>query len=706
MLSSFAVAQPVYDLLGRHATYFVAHGSGPVDVAALVLVLSLLLPATLAGGLLLARAFGAKFYGTVFAALQVALVATIAQPLTRASPGLGIAVLVPIGLGLMFALAYRKLPPMRLFLTLVSPAILVFPVVFIVATPVSKVVLAQGDSESDRVVAPFSPQKPSSWDAQVVFLVFDLLPVTALMDENQNLDAERYPGFARLQAQSVWFRQARTVSEATALAVPALLTGLYPRDGNLALVEDYPNNLFTLFGAAGEIHAFEPITRLCPRALCGDTQTQPLRTRLASLFRDTAIVALHLLLPERLLGRLPPIDSQWGSFAPTAATPAVETPAVETPTVEPEKKEPARAESERERRTRLKKELHQRAVNLASQDRLQRFETFLGGLGGAAGRNLSFLHINLPHGPYTYLSSGKRYIADDRKSWRLRGTPGKVGKTWRPAPYLVDLAYLRLTHQIMLADRLVSRLLDRLEATGDLERSLIIVTADHGESFEPDGPQRAMTDADTAHVPLFVKFPGQRQGVVDDRAVEHVDVLPTIVDALDMKIDWRFDGYSLAAGSGAEAAIRHREPPALGRDLRTCLRRKLDRVASSSPELPAVGPRRQLIGQTVADVLGPTRTDEGLSRFDQVSLDQATLLADVDLSSEFVPAYLTGSLEPGDEPPPFDLAIAVNGVIRATMTTYQNQRGTTRFAALVAESSFVAGSNTWTVFRLPPSGGR
>ncbi len=696
VLSSFAVAQPIYDLLGKHPTYFVARASEPIDVVALILALSLMVPAILAGCLLLARALGPRFYTAALAALQIALIAAIALPPARTWPGPGIATLVPVGLGLLFAMAYRKLRAVRLFLPLASPAILVFPIVFIFATPVSKVVFAQ--PPPSRAGA-FSPAP----DSHVIFLILDLLPVTALMDEHQDLDAERYPGFARLQAQSVWFRRARTVSGATAWAVPALLTGRYPRAGELGLLEDHPRNLFTLFGAAGAIHAFEPITRLCPQTLCGETRSRPPRARLASLFRDTSLVALHLLLPERLTGRLPPIDSQWGSFDPDAA-PRSSPASGRLFRVPPSggASDPDKKESERERRTRLKQELHERALNLGSQDRLRKFETFLEGLGGPAGRNLSFLHLNLPHGPYVYLASGKRYVPDGRKHRRLRTTPGKRARRneWGPDPYLVDLAYRRLTHQIMLADRLVGRLLDRLEELGDLERSLVVVTADHGESFEPRGLQRPMADADTVHVPLFIKFPGQQPGAVDDRAVETVDVLPTIVDALGLKIDWQFEGASLRPGSDDASAVKRRKPPALKRDLLTCLRRKLDRVAARSPEIPATGPHRKLIGRQVVDLLKSARTGQELARLDQVKLDQAAFLADVDPGSDFVPAYLTGSVESGGERSPRSLAIAVNGVIRATPTTYQGRGGEVRFAALVAESSFVAGANTWAVFRL------
>ena len=246
------------------------------------------------------------------------------------------------------------------------------------------------------------------------------------------------------------------------------------------------------------------MTQLCPETLCGYDRPPPLGARLASLSRDTAIVLEHLLLPERFTGRLPPIDSQWGSFDPAAPTEESGGPL---------------------------------ATSLLSEDRLKNFELFIEGLGSRESRNLSFLHLGLPHGPFLYLSSGKTYLQKGKKYIAIRNVVGRGrGKadsaSWGPNRYLVDLAYQRLTHHIMLADKLVGRLLDRLEETNMLERSLIVVAADHGHSYEPNIFPRMLRHADTLHVPLFIKFPqrganrggqGRRQGVVDD----HVQASPT-----------------------------------------------------------------------------------------------------------------------------------------------------------------------------------
>src|SRR5712692_5826078 len=46
-LAGFAFAQPLYDLLGRGAEFFVAHRCGPSDLLLMVGAVSLLLPAVL-----------------------------------------------------------------------------------------------------------------------------------------------------------------------------------------------------------------------------------------------------------------------------------------------------------------------------------------------------------------------------------------------------------------------------------------------------------------------------------------------------------------------------------------------------------------------------------------------------------------------------------------------------------------------------------
>ena len=103
-----------------------------------------------------------------------------------------------------------------------------------------------------------------------------------------------------------------------------------------------------------------------------------------------------------------------------------------------------------------------------------------------------------------------------------------------------------------------------------LDKTMLVVTSDHGISFETGGHRRAAPKLDDINrnevlpVPLFMKFPGQAAGKVDRRDAQITDVLPTIADSLGVHLpaDWKFEGHSLlaspsprrASGSTASAA--------------------------------------------------------------------------------------------------------------------------------------------------------
>ena len=102
----------------------------------------------------------------------------------------------------------------------------------------------------------------------IVMVVFDELPLSSLMGPVGRIDASRYPAFAGLAGNATWYRRATAVHDSTALAVPAILDGHYPRAGLRSDVYSHPANLFTLLERRYEVHAFEEATGLCPTSLC------------------------------------------------------------------------------------------------------------------------------------------------------------------------------------------------------------------------------------------------------------------------------------------------------------------------------------------------------------------------------------------------------------------------------------------------------
>jgi tetratricopeptide (TPR) repeat protein len=82
---------------------------------------------------------------------------------------------------------------------------------------------------------------------------------------------------------------------------------------------------------------------------------------------------------------------------------------------------------------------------------------------------------------------------------------------------------------------------------GTLERSLVIVVADHGEGLgEHDEPTHGAFCYDsTARVPLLLRFPHGRRTGRSDAPVSVVDVFPTALEALGLPVPAGTDAVSL-----------------------------------------------------------------------------------------------------------------------------------------------------------------
>src|SRR5690606_2956117 len=104
----------------------------------------------------------------------------------------------------------------------------------------------------------------------VVIVVLDELPYVSLLGEDGKINGAVFPNFARLAETSTEFERAYTLHDFTSRALPAIATGKAAERGKLALVTNYPRNLFAYFGEylEYEMHVFEFQSRLCPTTLC------------------------------------------------------------------------------------------------------------------------------------------------------------------------------------------------------------------------------------------------------------------------------------------------------------------------------------------------------------------------------------------------------------------------------------------------------
>jgi Sulfatase len=662
-LAAVALAQPLFDLLARNPEFFAVRGSSRWDVVLFAVGLVLLPPLLLvaveaAAGLADARAATAVhlvFVGALVGLLVLQLLPGWGTPATLAVAGAA---------GFGAAALYARVRPARMLATVLGAAPLLFAGLFLLSSPVSKLVLS-GTPEPRLAEVPAT--------APVVMVVLDELPTVSLMDEEGGVDPVRYPNFARLAADATWYRNATTVHEWTTGAVPAILTGIRPEADDLPLYLDHPDNLFTLLGGGYRLQVMESQTHLCPGDLC-DEGREPLARRVGSLLSDLSVVYGHLVLPEDLSARLPSISSSWRDFG------ADEGPVVRLqggPT------EPGG-----------------RAADYVGRDGEVR--EFLGRLEPAEEPTLSFLHTLLPHHPWEYLPNGKAYASN------LGTQPGMVDERWVGDPQLAIQAQQRHLLQTGYVDLVLGRILDRLEAAGSYDDALVVVVGDHGVSFRPHGERRRIhrgNMAEIAFVPLLVKAPGQTAGRVVDDHVTTLDVLPTMADLLGVDVPWETDGRSVVAPPAraeTEVVVDTSSGERVTGDLAELVARRgqvLARQVSlfgdrdDVPGLYAAGPRPDLLGARVDALAVSASPGVEFESFGETRYDPESALA---------PVRVSGRL--GGVPGGRDLAIAVNGRIAATTVSFEFQ-GDTLVSALVPEESLRPGENDVRLYVVDGDGG-
>jgi hypothetical protein len=257
--------------------------------------------------------------------------------------------------------------------------------------------------------------------------------------------------------------------------------------------------------------------------------------------------------------------------------------------------------------------------------------------------------------------------------------------------------------QLGAADVLVGDLVEHLRSLPTWERTLLVVTSDHGDNHTPPNISRLrVTDANREEifrVPLFIKTPGQVTGTVRDDSAQTIDVLPSIVDLVDAEVDWEFDGHSLFDGSTAHTA------PKVSTDVDDNLA-IAKRRAEEYPygydwtALAAVGENGDLVGRRVDDL-----TIGSPSRY-HASLSQENLLADLPTAEGTMPFVLAGRalLPNGSAEPPPELLAAVNGTLAGVIGGYRPEGGGWAFTGYVADF-YREGANQVDLYEVSREGG-
>ena len=768
VLWGFVVAQPLYDLLSRQAGFLVAHRVMGLRIVGLALVLSLLLPGLLALTIALVRRCSDRFGRTLHVAtigvlLAGATLQTTAR--TESMPG-WLACIVAATIGLAAMATYRGYATARLLLRMAAPAVLVFPLVFLASGSTVRLLHSNVDANG--------PFPPVAADVPVVVVVFDELPLSSLLDEQRHIDRRQFPHFAAFADQATWFRNASGVHQQSEHAVPAIVTGCWPDMRRIPTAGDHPLSLFSLLAGSYELHVSEAFTQLCPKLPEAHTACKAGRTArsvaaapacaaadrwphdvpsdsngpsdwrphrqsdgqldlsaespsnspsdppsgpvcdwpsnfpagprsdsspafsVGELAFDLLIVYAHLIVPADWRDRLPSISHTWRGF--TGAMPRFAGTSGPAPG-----------------------DYGLRAAQM---------RRFIASIRSSDRPTLHFLHVVLPHVPWSYTAEGRLYLPENAMCVPGLKFPAEV---WRHDRWFVRQALYRYRLQLAYVDRLLGQLLDRLRACNLYDRSLIVVTADHGAAFEPGGSRRdpaaTTRPEDIFAVPLFIKRPGQQTGTISDRNVQTIDILPTIAEAIGISLPWPIDGHSAWNASLPERPVK-RMVNAEGRPVELPGRLLLEPLFYRRDRLPATAPtaaprtRRDALGKssaTGATASGSTAwldledrlRGQPLSacRFDSRPGSAGEVRLAPELArwqrlygDRFVPAFAMATLRPTEGAMPDDarIVVALNGTVWAVAPLTGQRPAARRLTVLLPPEAINEGENRLQMFAALP----
>ncbi len=561
-LNGFAVAQPLLDLFGNAPDSFLARRASDADLVLFALVVVLVPPAVVwlaVQAIALAdRRAGRWAQAVALGGFGLLLAIQVAKksPLPKGALLLVVGVLV----GALVVVLYRRVGWIKDWLVFAALAPWAFGAIFLFSSPASSV-RGQNRVEAVKVEQARTP-------VSIVMVVWDEWPLVSLPNKAGQLDPQLYPHLAALAKDGVWYRNATTVASATNYAVPSILTGRHAHDGSaIASASTYPENLFTLLASQYDLEVTESVTRLCPQNLCsGPFVDNP----------DAALASTGGSVPGGAAAPAPPapkeppsglgavLSDAWQTFQalvspsdqPAGIVSFDESVTVQTPTTPPPATGTTRVRTEDAVKQAQGEQAEATPIGGAGGLPVLRLDTvdkLISSIEVGEQPTLHFLHVQLPHTPYKFLPGGQAYSEIPTGGLDPAMMAAVIGNQ-SPDQGKVDIDKQRLLLQVGYVDRLVGDVTARLKATGLYDRSIVIMTSDHGAGFVPGQTIRALSTreaipeslyADLLYVPMVVKGPGLPAGTVSDDNVMSIDLVPTIADMIGIKVPWAVDGRSL-----------------------------------------------------------------------------------------------------------------------------------------------------------------
>lgn len=190
------------------------------------------------------------------------------------------------------------------------------------------------------------------------------------------------------------------------------------------------------------------------------------------------------------------------------------------------------------------------------------FDDLLKWIGDQKGKPFfAWVHLADVHTPYRPPPPYDRFYYDDDEH---DPSETSLARIWPTLPKdmsdhpsfqawlegITDVQYVLAQYQgaVTYVDDEFGRLIDELDTRGLLQRTAVIVTADHGESLGEHGMYFVHTGlyAATTHIPLLTWFPNDgRHGAEVRDVVESVDIYPTLLEYMGLAPPEHIRGRSL-----------------------------------------------------------------------------------------------------------------------------------------------------------------
>lgn len=144
----------------------------------------------------------------------------------------------------------------------------------------------------------------------------------------------------------------------------------------------------------------------------------------------------------------------------------------------------------------------------------------------------SFMFLDAPHAPYRFPKGFEKYtpVVDEVNYFQVKKNGSEVNQD--------HPLFNRYRNAIYFDDSVVGRIIRDIKDTGQMDKTIIVITGDHGEEFFETGYYGHNTTFSPwqSKVPFILYVPGIKPHKVD-RLTSHLDLAPTMLSLIGIRTD-------------------------------------------------------------------------------------------------------------------------------------------------------------------------